>query len=181
MIRVNITFTGWADIRMTKRKIVPIINDGLAAALAWWHKNTLAKHFETSAYQKYRIGKRKDVRVNRRGEKIPYEQFKQRRHKLAGPMRFSGDLQRQVSGGYTIKATKRKPIVKLQMKGPEYLRPAGRPARSSHGGMMPDMGGELTRVTSHEAANMSRMAVKKIIQGMKALKGRRRVAAGQAV
>jgi hypothetical protein len=166
---------------MTKRKIIPIINGGLYAALAWWYEHLMPGHFEMSAYQKYRISKRKDI-VNKRGDtRETYEDWKARHHKLSGPLRFRGELQRMVSSGYTVKAMTRKPTVKLLMHGPEYLRPAGRPARQPGGGMMPDMGGELTRVTSWETGNMCRMAVAKITTEMKRLKGRRKIASGEAV
>ncbi len=171
MIHCTITYTGLADVKVAKKRFARIVNAAFMRAIRWWHRKILPKHFQPGAERRYQYQWRTDRHDVHKGAMA---RFSSRYQDL--PLVYTGEMKRQVTAGIRLKAMKSKPKVKGRMSGPPYLRPAGRPARTTgkDGGRQPDMGAELTKTTNFEQANMIRMIKAHILKGLKRLKNRRK-------
>lgn len=177
MISFRVQIRGWADVRLSKRVLIPIINSGLSAGILWWHRQVLPKHFSTGADRTYRYAKRKGRRV--RGRILPADQVKRFRFHHDKPLEEKGLLRRRVGRRISVHARRNRPMVTGRMNGPPYLKPAGRPGRNLAGRPMPDMGAEITRVPEAESTPMIRIARRGITAGLRALRNRRTVRIGR--
>ena len=171
MIHCTITYTRLADVKVAKKHFARLANAAFIRAIRWWHRKVLPKHFQAGAERRYRYQSRSSKYAVYKSE---IARISSRQYDL--PLVYTGELRRQVTSRIQLKAMKTKPKVRGRMSGPQYLRPAGRPARTTgrDGGRQPDMGAELTRTTNFEQANMIRMIKAHIIKGLKRLKNRRK-------
>ncbi len=169
-LQFEITYSGLADVKVTKKAFARAVNAAFIKAIRWWHRKVLPKHFQVGAERRYRYG--------RRTEKHRVRKVRAKGH--GRPLVFSGDMEREVRSRITLKAAKTKPKVRGRMLGPDYLRPAGRPALTKNsimgaaGSRQPDMGAEITHTTNFEQANMGRMIKAHVLRQLNRLPRRHR-------
>jgi len=165
MIYFRLTTSGIANWRGAKGQITALINGVFSEVIRRWHKNTLPKHFRPGAERVYHYAKRSKSHQRRKENRFGHRT----------PLVFTGALKRQVAAGILLRATKTTPKVKGKMRGPWYLRPAGRPIMGKgFSGKMPDMGTEITAISNFEQANIERMVKARVARGLKKLGKRNR-------
>ncbi len=165
MIYFRLTTSGIANFKGVKGLITAIINEVFSEVLQRWHKKTLVKHFRPGAERVYHYAKRSRAHVQRKEHRFGHRT----------PLVFTGTLEELVGARITLRQIKSKPRVVGKMRGPSYLRPAGRPTMGrGFSGKMPDMGTEITTLTNFEMANIERMVKARVSRGLKRLGGRKR-------
>ena len=145
------------------RELRGIAGAAMGDTLENWHRNTLDRHFERDAVQRYRYAARSQRHINR----------KRRRNGEALPLVFTGDLKRQVTRIAEIRPLKTKADAILKMKGPAYVHMRQSPKHKHH------LADELTRVTKGEADAMARKVDEKMTRDLNNLKQTRRYAANR--
>lgn len=175
--RFAITFHGLADFKRTKARFADAISKALGDAIAFWHHQYRAKHFRLGADRQYDYRARKP-RIYPNGVRVEADEMKRRRSGHANPLMQKGWLRYDTARRIEIKTGKRRPVASGRMRGPEYLRPAGRPARTATGGLQPDMGAELTTILPSERKRILERVRKSLLARLGDLRNRRTVRIG---
>ena len=161
----RLTTSGIANWRDAKGQITGLINEVFSEVIRRWHKNTVVKHFRPGAERIYHYAKRSKSHITRKEHRFGHRT----------PLVFTGAMKRQLAAGILLRASKSKPKVVGKMRGPWYLRPAGRPIRGKgFSGKMPDMGAEITAISNFEQANIERMVKARVAGGLKKLGKRKK-------
>lgn len=113
-----------------------------------WHGQMLPKHFEESAFARYKYEPRSPRYVKR----------KERKYGHRRPLVFTGTLMRTVLGAAQIRATSRR--VTVRMSGPRWL--AGYIAFRGRAGRGPDKRKELTMILKNEGAELATIAARRV-------------------
>jgi hypothetical protein len=188
MLFVKIRYRGAGDMRLVGRVWNDIVNEAMAVAILYWHRMLLPIHFTTRGATMYGYQRRRPYKVRSRREasgyrEIPYETYKFKRLGHSYPLVWSGTMRSMLTPGIRLTPAANKAKIAGHMRGPDYLRPPGRPALIRRGRLaqrMPDMGSELLATTGAERETLKRIVATETRRRLATLSAVRTIAIGAA-
>jgi hypothetical protein len=173
MIFVKITYRGANPRGVSQWAVNEVIRESLSVAVRHWHKNMLPLHFTTRGATMYGYAPRQSVNVGgRRLRLIPYETYKFKRKHHSYPLVWSGKMRSMLASEIVIRPSENRPRISGHMRGPDYLRPPGRPALVSSGRFgqrMPDVGKEVLTVSPPERETLLKIVRDEVLHRFPAM------------
>ena len=145
-----------ASPKVMIRGLAKIFLEAMQEAGLRWHRDTLPKHFEPGASTRYQYESRTRA----------YRRRKQRLKGHGRPLEWSGTLKRAVTRMAQVTGSKQTVRVKMDTGAAWYATARIRKHK------MPDIPGELTKVTRDEERRMARLMERVVADGLNRIKTR---------
>lgn len=120
-------------VETVKRKLNGILKETFRSGGEVWFSRILQRHFRGGAASDYGYEPRTAKYLRRKTRQFGHTR----------PLEYTGDMKRDLMRRAKITPTKSR--VSVTVYGPRYLRPPGKPW-----GKQPDMGAEITRMSSRD-------------------------------